>query len=156
MDASARGKLIYKVIRLNSVSYNLKNLIDIKILICCVIHLRVFQLAEFLERDREYLSALETLDNGKPIGDSDFDIGCAIDTIRYFAGWSDKIHGDTIPVGKLSIMQIIISQDYNLILLGVEENWISSCVSIYEFPSTYKKCIFMYSISMSSHANQLF
>lgn len=67
MDASARGKLMYK-------------------------------LAELVDRDRDYLASLETLDNGKPVGDSDFDIGCAVDTIRYFAGWADKIHGDTIPV----------------------------------------------------------
>ena len=58
------------------------------------------QFAELIERDRSYLASLETLDNGKPVGDSDFDIGCALDTFRYFAGWADKIHGDTIPVGK--------------------------------------------------------
>lgn len=67
MDASARGKLIFK-------------------------------LADLLDRDRAYLASLETLDNGKPVGDSDFDIGCTIDTLRYFAGWADKVHGDTIPV----------------------------------------------------------
>lgn len=44
---------------------------------------------------------MESLDNGKPVGDSDFDIGMAVDTLRYFAGWADKIHGDTIPVGKM-------------------------------------------------------
>jgi len=60
----------------------------------------IFQLADLIERDRETLAALETLDNGKPYGDSDFDITCAVDTIRYFAGWTDKIHGQTIPVGK--------------------------------------------------------
>jgi len=58
----------------------------------------IHKLADFIERDRKYLAALETLDNGKPFGDSDFDIGCAVDTLRYFAGWADKIHGDTIPV----------------------------------------------------------
>jgi len=56
------------------------------------------KLADLLDRDRVYLAAVETLDNGKPYGDSDFDITCSIDTLRYFAGWPDKIHGDTIPV----------------------------------------------------------
>jgi len=56
------------------------------------------KLADLIQRDRAYLADLETLDNGKPVGDSDFDIGMAIDCFRYFAGWSDKIHGDTIPV----------------------------------------------------------
>jgi len=54
--------------------------------------------ADLVERDRSYLAKLESLDNGKPVGDSDFDIGMAVDTLRYFAGWADKIHGDTIPV----------------------------------------------------------
>jgi len=54
--------------------------------------------ADLIERDRSTLADLETLDNGKPVGDSDFDIGMAIDCLRYFAGWTDKIHGETIPV----------------------------------------------------------
>jgi aldehyde dehydrogenase (NAD+) len=57
----------------------------------------IHKLADFMERDREQLAALETLDNGKPYGDADFDISCAVDVFRYFAGWADKIHGDTIP-----------------------------------------------------------
>jgi len=59
------------------------------------------QLASLIERDTEYIASLETLDNGKPYGDSVFDIGCAIDTFRYYAGWCDKIHGNTIPAGEV-------------------------------------------------------
>jgi acyl-CoA reductase-like NAD-dependent aldehyde dehydrogenase len=58
-------------------------------------------LASLIERDTEYIANLETLDNGKPYGDSVFDVGCAIDTFHYYAGWCDKIHGNTIPAGKL-------------------------------------------------------
>jgi acyl-CoA reductase-like NAD-dependent aldehyde dehydrogenase len=58
----------------------------------------IHKFTDLIERDRLHLAALETLDNGKPFGDSDFDIGCSLDTFRYFAGWTDKIHGDTIPV----------------------------------------------------------
>ncbi|XP_046393523.1 aldehyde dehydrogenase, mitochondrial-like isoform X2 [Ischnura elegans] len=54
--------------------------------------------ASLIERDLEYLASLETLDNGKPYTDSLFDIKCAIDVFRYYAGWCDKIHGHTIPV----------------------------------------------------------
>lgn len=59
------------------------------------------QLASLIERDTEYIANLETLDNGKPYGDSVFDIGCAIDTFHYYAGWCDKIQGSTIPAGEL-------------------------------------------------------
>ncbi|OXA37656.1 retinal dehydrogenase 1 [Folsomia candida] len=58
----------------------------------------IHKFADLIQRDRSYLADLESVDNGKPVGDSDFDIGMAIDCLRYFAGWSDKIHGDTIPV----------------------------------------------------------
>ncbi|KAI1287426.1 Retinal dehydrogenase 1 [Halotydeus destructor] len=54
-------------------------------------------LADAIERDRDYLGSLETLDNGKPIGEALFDIDCAVACFRYNAGWADKIHGKTIP-----------------------------------------------------------
>ncbi|CAO1434032.1 unnamed protein product [Diamesa serratosioi] len=58
----------------------------------------LLRLADLIERDVITLANLETLDNGKPYEDSLFDIGCAIDTLRYYAGWCDKIFGNTIPV----------------------------------------------------------
>ncbi|MEZ6127734.1 MAG: aldehyde dehydrogenase family protein [Planctomycetaceae bacterium] len=57
------------------------------------------KLADLMEKHLEELAALETLDNGKPIGDARAaDLPLAIDCLRYYAGWADKIHGDTIPV----------------------------------------------------------
>ncbi|XP_067948513.1 aldehyde dehydrogenase, mitochondrial-like [Watersipora subatra] len=52
-----------------------------------------------MERDRAYLAALETLDNGKPYQDAYFvDVPLSIKTYRYFAGWAGKRHGQTIPI----------------------------------------------------------
>lgn len=68
MDASARGKLIYK-------------------------------LAELINKHKEHLANLESLDNGKPFSDSLLDIGMAVTTFQYYAGFADKIHGKTIPSG---------------------------------------------------------
>ena len=57
------------------------------------------KLADLIERDREYLARLETLDNGKPYKDSfNVDLSLTIKCYRYYAGWADKIHGKTIPV----------------------------------------------------------
>lgn len=40
------------------------------------------------------------LDNGKPFRDMYVnDFGMIINTFRYYAGWTDKIMGKTIPVG---------------------------------------------------------
>eukprot|EP00731_Ephydatia_muelleri_P024326 Em0016g597a len=57
------------------------------------------KLADLIERDKDYLARLETLDNGKPYTDSlTGDLPGTIACYRYFAGWADKIHGKTIPV----------------------------------------------------------
>ncbi|XP_025424582.1 retinal dehydrogenase 1-like [Sipha flava] len=66
MDASARGKLIYK-------------------------------LSELIDEHKNYLANLESLDNGKPFGDSLLDIAVSVSTLQYYAGFADKIHGKTIP-----------------------------------------------------------
>jgi aldehyde dehydrogenase (NAD+) len=59
----------------------------------------MYRLADLIEEEAEELAALETLDNGKPINDSrSADIPLVVDTFRYYAGWADKIQGDTIPV----------------------------------------------------------
>jgi aldehyde dehydrogenase (NAD+) len=57
------------------------------------------KLADLIERDKEKLAALETLDNGKPLRDSlSADLPLTIKAYRYYAGWADKNHGKTIPV----------------------------------------------------------
>ena len=59
----------------------------------------LYKLAELVETNLEELAALETLDNGKPISESrTADLPLVIDCLRYYAGWADKIHGQTIPV----------------------------------------------------------
>ena len=57
------------------------------------------KLADLMEANLEELAALETLDNGKPLRDARAaDLPLAIDCLRYYAGWADKLTGDTIPI----------------------------------------------------------
>jgi len=57
------------------------------------------RLADLIEKNVDELAELETLDNGKPISESrNGDLPLLIDCFRYYAGWADKIHGQTIPV----------------------------------------------------------
>jgi aldehyde dehydrogenase (NAD+) len=57
------------------------------------------KLADLIEKNKEELAALESLDNGKPYRDAiAADLPLTIKCYRYYAGWSDKIHGKTIPV----------------------------------------------------------
>jgi len=59
----------------------------------------IHQLADLMEENLEELAALESLDNGKPIRDAKAaDLPLTIDCLRYYAGFADKIHGETIPV----------------------------------------------------------
>ena len=57
------------------------------------------RLADLIEKHQEELAQLESLDNGKPLGDSKAaDLPLTIKCYRYYAGWADKNHGKTIPV----------------------------------------------------------
>ncbi|XP_073320509.1 retinaldehyde dehydrogenase 3 [Pagrus major] len=70
MDASSRGSLLHK-------------------------------LADLVERDRLLLATLETMDTGKPFLQSFFiDLDGSIKTLRYYAGWTDKIHGKSLHVDE--------------------------------------------------------
>ena len=66
MDSTARGELLYKF-------------------------------AELIEQHRETLATIETWDNGKPYQVSlTEDLTEVIGTIRYYAGYADKVHGQVI------------------------------------------------------------
>lgn len=57
------------------------------------------RIADLLEKNKEELAELETLNNGKPISETrNADLPLSIETFEYYAGLADKIHGDTIPV----------------------------------------------------------
>jgi aldehyde dehydrogenase (NAD+) len=57
------------------------------------------RLAQLLEDHAEELIAIESLDAGKPLSAvRRQDLPAAIDTLRYYAGWADKINGQVIPV----------------------------------------------------------
>ncbi|MBM7717391.1 aldehyde dehydrogenase (NAD+) [Bacillus thermophilus] len=59
----------------------------------------MYKLADLMEEHKEALAQLETLDNGKPIRETtNADLPLAIEHMRYYAGWSTKITGQTIPV----------------------------------------------------------
>ncbi|KAI0042013.1 aldehyde dehydrogenase [Auriscalpium vulgare] len=56
------------------------------------------RLADLMETHIDELSALEALDAGKPfLWAKNVDVTIAIATIRYYAGWADKMHGKLGP-----------------------------------------------------------
>jgi aldehyde dehydrogenase (NAD+) len=58
----------------------------------------LWKLARSLEEQAEPFALLETLNMGKTLKESRFDIAYVVRSLEYFAGLSDKVHGETIPV----------------------------------------------------------
>jgi aldehyde dehydrogenase (NAD+) len=59
----------------------------------------MLKLADLIEKNKEELATLESLDNGKPFSESNnVDLVLVIKCLRYYAGWADKISGKTNPV----------------------------------------------------------
>lgn len=59
----------------------------------------LYKLADLIDANKKELAALETLDNGKPLRDSlAADLPLTSACYRYYAGWTDKIHGKVIPI----------------------------------------------------------
>jgi betaine-aldehyde dehydrogenase len=59
----------------------------------------LYKLSQLIEEHAGELAALETQDNGKPIKESLYvDLPQVAENFEYFAGWTTKIEGETIPV----------------------------------------------------------
>ena len=54
--------------------------------------------ADLLEARLDEFARLETAHNGKTLFESKIELGMTVNTLRYYAGWADKIVGDTLPV----------------------------------------------------------
>ena len=56
------------------------------------------RLADLVRRHEDELVELESLDSGKPVtAIRRQDLPAVLDTLTYYAGWADKIHGQVIP-----------------------------------------------------------
>ncbi len=57
------------------------------------------QLADLVEERADELAQLESLDNGKPVKMARIvDVSQAVAWLRHFAGWSERVRGEVIPV----------------------------------------------------------
>jgi aldehyde dehydrogenase (NAD+) len=58
----------------------------------------LWKLGEKLMEQADEVAKLETLHNGKPIFESrQIEIPMSAECLQYFAGWADKVHGETVP-----------------------------------------------------------
>ena len=56
------------------------------------------KVASLIEKHGEEFAQLITLENGKPIGEATREVATAVSWTEYYAGWTTKILGDTIPL----------------------------------------------------------
>ncbi len=54
--------------------------------------------ASLIERHGEEFAQLITIENGKPIGEAKREVATAVSWTEYYAGWTTKLLGDTIPL----------------------------------------------------------
>jgi len=58
----------------------------------------LFKAADLLEARLDEFSRLESAQNGKTLFEAKIELTMTVNTLRYYAGWTDKIVGDTLPV----------------------------------------------------------
>jgi len=56
----------------------------------------LYKLGDLFDQNLDVLAAVESLDNGKAITMAKGDVGMCAATLRYYAGWADKIEGKVI------------------------------------------------------------
>ena len=60
--------------------------------------------ADLLESRAHEFAEVETRQNGKPLFESKIDVAMTVETLRYYAGWADKVTGATLPVSPGSFV----------------------------------------------------
>lgn len=61
----------------------------------------LYKLAELIEVNADELTALEAIDIGKPWSKTKaHNVGLSVRVIKYYAGWADKIHGQTVEINE--------------------------------------------------------
>jgi aldehyde dehydrogenase (NAD+) len=58
----------------------------------------LYRAGDLLARRRDEMADLETRQNGKPLFESKIDVNMTVETLRYYAGWTDKYGGNVLPV----------------------------------------------------------
>lgn len=62
----------------------------------------LWRLADLVEKNKEELIKIESLDNGKAMKEAAIDFYLVVECMRYYAGWADKLHGKTIPTNTFA------------------------------------------------------
>ncbi|KAK0082131.1 hypothetical protein PV325_011025 [Microctonus aethiopoides] len=78
------------------------------------------KLADLIDRDAEQIANIQTLENGKPYVQSFGEVKIAANIFRYYAGWCDKIYGETLPTDD---GQLVITRKEPIGVIGQITPW---------------------------------
>lgn len=89
--------------------------------------------ADVVEANAQELAFLEVLDGGKPVALAQpVDVMSVVTALRYYAGWADKIHGDTHTINlpgehhsftlkePVGVAALIVPWNYPLVMAGMK------------------------------------
>ena len=68
----------------------------------------ILELSRLVEKNKKVLAAIETWDNGKPYAVAlNEDLVEVVATLKYYAGWADKLHGQVVDTGAAKLAYTI-------------------------------------------------
>lgn len=84
----------------------------------------LWKFAELIEKHGEILAQLDALDNGRPVSVTRrSDVPLSVEHLRYFAGWVNKVHGQTIPVNEPQTLNYTLREPVGVCGLIVPWNY---------------------------------
>lgn len=64
----------------------------------------LWKLGDLCEKNRHIIATIDAWDNGKPFQQAlDEDVGETVAVFRYYAGWADKVYGQTIETSRAKL-----------------------------------------------------
>lgn len=75
------------------------------------------KLADLIEENSENLALLETKDNGKVIRETKKQVPFAARALRFYAGYADKIYGETIPMDNMNLFDYTLREPLGVAVL---------------------------------------
>lgn len=79
-------------------------------------------LARILENAFDELVELETRENGKPLAESENDVGASVDALNYYAGAAQKHSGKTLPE-RDGILDMTVREPCGVVGIVIPWNW---------------------------------
>ncbi len=75
----------------------------------------LFELARAIREKTEELASIETLNSGKPIRESRYDISDTADCFEFYGGLADKINGDVVPVPDSDMFAMVLREPIGVV-----------------------------------------